>query len=104
MEISTNEMRFFQDVYFLGLHIKYIDDSTHSPYKFALEFHNNGNLTYLPFTDSKKDILHYARDFIAEHIDEARQSDSAFFILRLNTIKICFVYEQRGKKQLDYYL
>ena len=93
MEMSKNEMRFFQDAYFAGLRIKYIDESKHSPYKYCFECHIDGKLDYLLKSDKLKDLLDTARLFIAESESEARHSDSAFFILRLAKIKICFVFD-----------
>lgn len=93
MKVNENEMRFFQEVYLDGLRIRYIDESRHSPYKYAIEYHDGGELVDISKTDSEPDILSEARAFFGKWYDDARHSDKAFFILRLASIKICFVFD-----------
>ena len=93
MRMTKDEMRFFQDVYFLGARIRYIDESRHSPCKYAIEYHDSRKIVAYNSTKNETEILTLARKFLNEHSFTARHSQTAFFILRLATIKICFVFE-----------
>lgn len=93
MKVNENEMRFFQDIYLDGLRIRYIDESRHSPFKYGIEYHDNGQLVDISRTNSEHEALSEARAFFGKYWNDARHSEKAFFILRLASIKICFVFE-----------
>lgn len=94
MEITRNELRFFQNLYFTGARIRYIDESRHSPFKYSIEYHDSGRLEDMEnYDNNDHDLLNYACAFISKHEESARHSEKAFFILRLEQVKICLFFE-----------
>lgn len=86
-------MRFFQNLYFTGARIRYIDETYHSPCEYAIEYHDNGALVAYNSAKTEKEILTIALAFLNEHALTARHSQTAFFILRLAHVKICLFFE-----------
>lgn len=93
MKVTANEMRFFQNLYFTGARIRYIDESRHSPFRFSAEYHEGGRLEDLENYTDDRDLLCNACAFVSKHEDSARHNEKAFFILRLEQVKICLFFE-----------
>lgn len=93
MKMAASEMRFFQNLYFTGARIRYIDESRHSPFSYSAEYHDGGRLEDIENYGNDHDLLYYACAFISKHAESARHSDKAFFIIRLERVKICLFFE-----------
>ncbi len=93
MKMTASEMRFFQNLYFTGARIRYIDESRHSPFKFSAEYHEGGRLEDLENYESDRELLNSACAFISKHEESARHSEKAFYVLRLEQVKICLFFD-----------